>query len=251
MTEIRLDRLSALLEGLSPRVWPSDRGQELSLHIVRAAPADGQPAPIDALRLLVSPPGQGVDTQALCARGLSLWMSFEVAFDGPVGRLFLDEFRQPLEIGLARADPSLIQVVHLIASEIETRRCGQPLFMNRAGDILLIGLLRHLVSAPMGTMRLFNGLADPRIARTLVAMHADPASPWTLATLALEAGMSRTSFANRFKGVMGVSAGKYLENLRLALAHRMVATGMGLKRVARETGYAGPSTLSRAMHRTA
>lgn len=251
MTEVRLDRLSALLEGLSPRVWQSDRGLALSLHLVRAASADATPAQIDAFRLLVSPPGQGVNTLALRARGLSLWMSFEVAFDGPVGQLFLDEFRQPLEIGLAQADPSLIQVVRLIAFELETRRCGQPLFMNRAGDILLIGLLRHLVSAPLGAMRLFNGLADPRVARTLVAMHADPGSPWTLATLALEAGMSRTSFANRFKAVMGLSAGKYLENLRLALAHRMVATGMGLKRVARETGYAGPSTLSRAMHRAA
>ncbi len=249
MTEPRLDRLSALLEGLSPRVWPSDGGLGLSLHIVRAASDDGGSAPTNALRLLASPPGQGVDVPALRARGLSIWVSFEVAFDGPVGRLFLDEFRQPLEIGLAQADASLVQVVNLIAAEIETRRCGQPLFMNRAGDILLIGLLRHLVSAPLGSMRLFNGLADPRIARTLVAMHAAPASPWTLASLALEAGMSRTSFAQRFKAVMDVSAGKYLENLRLALAHRMVATGIGLKRVARETGYAGPSTLSRAMHR--
>ncbi|MDP1686229.1 helix-turn-helix domain-containing protein [Hydrogenophaga sp.] len=251
MTEPRLDRLSALLEGLAPRVWPSDAGRELSLHIVRAASPDAEAAQIDALHLHVSPPGQGVDGLALRARGLSIWLSFEVAFDGPVGRLFLEEFRQPLEIGLAQADPSLIQVVHLIASELETRRCGQPLFMNRAGDILLIGLLRHLVSAPLGTMRLFNGLADPRIARTLVGMHADPASPWTLTGLALEAGMSRTSYANRFKTVMGLPPGKYLENLRLALAHRLVANGIGLKRVARETGYAGPSTLSRAMHRAA
>ncbi|MBA4211690.1 MAG: AraC family transcriptional regulator [Polaromonas sp.] len=251
MTEPRLDRLSALLEGLAPRVWPSDGERELSLHIARAALPDGEAALTDGLHLLVSPPGQGVDVLALRARGLAIWMSFEVAFDGPVGRLFLDEFRQPLEIALAQADPSLIQVVHLIAAEIETKRCGQPLFMNRAGDILLIGLLRHLVSAPLGTMRLFNGLADPRIARTLVGMHAEPASRWTLDTLAVEAGMSRTSFANRFKTVMGLPPGKYLENLRLTLAHRMVASGAGLKRVARETGYAGPSTLSRAMHRAA
>lgn len=250
MTAVRLDRLSALLEGLAPRVWPSARGRELSLHILRSAVGGHAPPAMAALTLLVSPPAQAVDAVRLQARGLSVWMSFEAAFDGPVGPLFLDEFKQPLEIGLAQADPSLVQIVHLIASEMETRRCGQPLLMNRAGDILLIGLLRHLVSAPQGTFGLFNGLADPRIARTLVAMHTDPGSPWTLTTLAEEAGMSRTSFANRFKAVMRVPPGKYLENLRLAMAHRMVATGMGLKRVARETGYAGPSTLSRAMHRT-
>eukprot|EP01041_Mallomonas_annulata_P035546 gene35546-58517_t len=35
---------------------------------------------------------------------------------------------------------------------------------------------------------------------------------------------------------MGLPPGKYLENLRLTRAHRMVASGAGLKRVARETG---------------
>jgi AraC-like DNA-binding protein len=251
MTELRLDRLSALLEGLAPRVWSSSGSRELTLHIVRSRSAEGAPPALAALMLWVNPPGQALDAMAVQARGLSVWMSFEVAFDGPVGPLFLDEFKQPLEIGLAQADPSLVQIVHLMASEMQTRRCGQPLLMNRAGDILLIGLLRHLVSAPQGAFGLFNGLADPRIARTLVAMHAAPASPWTLTTLAQAAGMSRTSFANHFKAVMRVPPGKYLENLRLAMAHRMVATGMGLKRVARETGYAGPSTLSRAMHRSA
>ena len=251
MTEVRLDRLSALLEGLAPRVWFSSGSRELSLHIVRRCTTDEAPPELETLMLWVSPPGQALDAMTLQARGLSVWMSFEVAFDGPVGPLFLDEFKQPLQIGLAQADPSLVQIVHLIAAEMQTRRCGQPLLMNRAGDILLIGLLRHLVSTPQGTFGLFNGLADPRIARTLVAMHADPASAWTLTTLAQEAGMSRTSFANHFKAVMRVPPGKYLENLRLAMAHRMVAAGMGLKRVARETGYAGPSTLSRAMHRAA
>jgi len=72
----------------------------------------------------------------------------------------------------------------------------------------------------------------------------------TLETLANLAGMSRTSFANYFKDVMQVPPGKYLENLRLAIARQLVQTGVGLKQIAARTGYASPSTLSRALGRS-
>lgn len=246
-----VDRLSALLAGLAPRVTASTGHAELGLHILKpqgTGPVAGH-VQLPGLRLIVSPRGQPLDEQWLRDRSLESWMGFEVAFNGPVGPAFQEEFRQALEISLDSADPTLCQIVHLIALEMATRRCGQPMLMSRAGDILLIGLLRHLVSSPDGTMRLFNGLADPRIARSIVAMHTHPQAPWTLTSLALEAGMSRTSFSQHFKVVMGVPAGKYLERLRLAIAERLAGTGMGLKQVARETGYAGPSTLSRAMTR--
>lgn len=233
-----------MLAGLAPRVRLSAGCQELGLHIVKPASASSQ-----ALRLVVTPRAQPLDTLALGQQGWVLWLSFEVAFDGPVGPMFHEQFRQPLEIDLDAADPSLVQIAQLIAAEIQTPRCGHPLLMNRAGDILLIGLLRHLVASPQGSMHLFNGLADPRIARVLVAMHTRPAHAWSLTLLAQEAGMSRTSFAQHFSRVLGVSPGRYLARLRLAIAQRLVSDGAALKQVARETGYAGPSTLSRALSR--
>jgi transcriptional regulator GlxA family with amidase domain len=129
-------------------------------------------------------------------------------------------------------------------------RCGQPFFINRAGDILLVSLMRHLTSRPQQSTGLFQALSDPRIARSLVAMHTKPAHPWTLESLANLAGMSRTSFANNFKDMMHVTPGKYLENLRLAIARQLVQTGIGLKQIATRTGYSSPSTLSRALGRS-
>ena len=148
--------------------------------------------------------------------------------------------------------PIALQVAHIVrlmASEMAASRCGQPLLMDRAGDILLIGVLRHLIAQPERTTGLFTALADPRLAKTLVAMHSDASRPWTLEILADVAGMSRTSFATQFKELMRSTPGKYLGNLRLALAHRLVASGTGLKKAARATGYASASTLSRAMSR--
>lgn len=246
-----VDRLSALLAGLAPQVKASKGHAELGLHIIKpqGMKRGTDLVQLPGLILIVSPCGQQLDEQLLRDRQLERWMGFEVAFNGPVGPAFQEEFRQQLEISLETADSSLSHIVNLIASEMATQRCGKPMLISRAGDILLIGLLRHLVSSPDGTMSLFNGLADPRIARSLVAMHTHPQAPWTLTALAMEAGMSRTSFSQHFKAVMCVPPGKYLERLRLAIAVRLVGAGMGLKRVARDTGYAGPSTLSRAMKR--
>lgn len=263
---IHLDRLSALLQGLSPRVVlcqtggqnlltgaPVDaaRGEGLDLHILvdPAQTRAGAPAPLQALSLLVCHRGEQAELAAWQHRGMRPWVSFVVAFDGPVGPLFLREFQRTEHIALHTAESSLAQIVQLMASEMQAARCGQPLLMDRAGDILLIGLLRHWVKHPLNSVGLFGGLANPRLAKALVAMHSQPASPWSLDGLAVEAGMSRTAFATQFKQTMGVSAGKYLEGLRLALAQRLVAAGHGLKRVAQETGYASPATLSRAMGR--
>lgn len=254
MNSPRLDRLSALLEGLSPRVRLSSQEHVFSLHILRnqatqPPESDYSALVIDAVRLLVCPAGHTFKNHL--APGEQCWMSFEVEFEGPVGAAFLAEFAEPLSIAIREADPSLAQIVSLIASEMQTSRCGQPLLMNRAGDILLIGLMRHLISRPQKATGLFTALSDPRIAKSLVALHADSARLWTLESLAEIAGMSRTSFANHFKAVMQISPGKYMEHLRLAIARKMVANGMGLKQIAQKTGYASPSTLSRAMGRSA
>lgn len=253
MNTPRLDRLTALLEGLRPKVTFTTKPHGFSLHIIKSGglehikgnPLDIQP---DALSLLVCPAAYSLEkllqADQLCC------MSFDVVFDGPMGASFLAELSQPISIVMKDADPSLLQVMTLIASEMQASRCGQPLFMNRAGDILLISLMRHLTSRPQQSSGLFHALSDPRIARSLVAMHAKPAHPWTLETLADLAGMSRTSFANYFKEVMQISPGKYLENMRLAIARQLVDTGIGLKQIAARTGYSSPSTLSRALGRS-
>ncbi len=253
MNAPRLDRLTALLRGLSPKVTLTSKADGLSLHIIQTGifelSSEGISAShLNALSLLVCPaeysPHNIIEVNQQC------FMSFDVVFDGPMGPSFLAELSRPISIGMRDADPSLAQVMTLIANEMLASRCGQPLFINRAGEILLISLMRHLTSRPQQATGLFHALSDPRIARSLVSMHSKPAHPWTLEILADLAGMSRTSFANCFKQVMQVSPGKYLQNLRLATARQLMQTGIGLKQIAERTGYASPSTLSRALGRS-
>jgi AraC-like DNA-binding protein len=253
MDALRLDRLTALLEGLSPTVTLTEKPNGFSLHIIKTETIHSTPTSLtqvklDGLSLLVFPASYTLEK--ILQANQQRFLSFDVVFDGPMGPGFIAEFTEPISIEMSDADPSLVQVVTLIATEMQAHRCGQPLFINRAGDILLISLMRHLTSRAQQSIRLFHALADPRIAKSLVAIHTKPGHPWTLEILANLAGMSRTSFANYFKDVMQVSPGKYLENLRLAIARQLVRNGIGLKHIAARTGYASPSTLSRALGRS-
>lgn len=263
----KLDRLSALLQGLAPRVevmhpaagtsalsFEASAQNMLYLHLVakgsvrldvpnETAEIITAPAIVvcraDRAHALTALPGPGFKT-LVCAKAF---------LDGPVAPLLLQEFALARVVPLEGADLSLMHVIRLVCAELSAPRCGQPALLDRAGDILFIGLLRHLVAHPRTKSGLFNGLADPRIASTLVAMHAAPQDDWNLNTLASQAGMSRTSFATRFKETMNSPPGKYLGKLRLSIARQAVASGHGLKRAARDAGYGNVSALSRALSR--
>ncbi|MEZ5702163.1 MAG: AraC family transcriptional regulator [Burkholderiaceae bacterium] len=263
----RLDRLSALLSGLAPRVQVMRPDASLSQMAFEADPSKGL-----WLHLVLNgevelriPRAQHLRTQApvilVCQ---AAWphqllrlgdsgphpddlLCIRVHLDGPIAPWLLAEFEHTTLVPLENADPSLQQTIALLQTELGEPRCGQPLLLDRAGDILFIGLLRHLVAHARTGDGLFQGLSDPRLAATLVALHTDPAADWCLETMAERAGMSRTAFANRFRDALKTTPGKYLSQLRLAMAQRAVESGEGLKAAARRSGYANASALSRAL----
>jgi AraC-like DNA-binding protein len=268
MNDTKLDRLSALLQGLAPEVTLGLAAQDrlqgaqhprgdraLQLFFLTCGRAelvvDGAPYRIVAPALVAVHAAQPFVLHRFTADDPQRLIAAHVQLTGPVATLFLEEFVQPRTVALADGEPALRLAVAMIESELDAPRCGQPALLNRAGDILFIGLLRHLVAHPLATGGgLFHGLADPRIAKALVAMHQRPAFGWDLELLAQEAGMSRTAFATKFHETMHRPPGKYLSAIRLAIAQRAVDLGKGLKEAARVAGYANSSALSRALSRS-
>lgn len=265
MSEAKLDRLSAILEGLAPVVTlglsTQDRLQglphpekdsALQLYFLTSGSAElkvgGLAQRVESPALVAVHATRSLLLHKFTANDPSRLISANVKLNGPVATLFLEEFAQPRIVSLLDDEPALRLAVAMIESELNSPRCGQPALLNRAGDILFIGLLRYLVAHPVGKEGgLFNGLADPRIAKALVAMHLRPAFDWDLELLAQEAGMSRTGFATKFHETMRRPPGKYLSAIRLALAQRAVDLGKGLKEAARIAGYENSSALSRAL----
>lgn len=268
-TAPRLDRLSALLAGLAPRVEVAQSPAGLSnlkvdadpvpflhLHLLTAGQIRlqieaGGSLLVDTPSIVVCRSDTAHSLAALSADAFQHLMCARAFFDGPVAALLLNEFREPVVVSLDGEESSLAHVVKLISLELLAPRCGQPALLERAGDILFIGLLRHLIAHPKTAGGLLRGLADPRISRALVAIHKKPDGKWTLESLAEAAGMSRTSFANTFREVMNQTPGKYLAKVRLAIAQRAVQSGRGLKAAARDSGYTNSSALSRALSRQA
>jgi AraC-like DNA-binding protein len=53
-------------------------------------------------------------------------------------------------------------------------------------------------------------------------MHDQPKRDWSLPDLAAEAGMSRTSFANTFRDIVGITPVQYLQNWRVGLVQKLL-----------------------------
>lgn len=160
---------------------------------------------------------------------------------------------------LARALPPMVllplhrvegldQSLALLFAETDRLRCGHRLLADRLFEVVLLQMLRWLLDHPdEGDIPagLLSGLADPRLAQALVAMHQDPGKPWSLKGMARMAGMSRSAFAAKFKATVGETPSNYLANWRLGVARIELLRGRSVKSLAGELGYATPSALSR------
>lgn len=153
----------------------------------------------------------------------------------------------PLVVLPLAAVDDISATLGLLFGEAERVRCGQRLLADRLFEVLLLQLLRWMLDQretplPLGLMR---GLADPRLARALTALHARPGAAWTLASMAAEAGMSRSRFAEAFREALGQTPADYLADWRLGIARGELRAGKPLKALAAELGYANASALSR------
>ncbi len=169
-------------------------------------------------------------------------------FDGgdlhPVARALPPVVALPL-----RAVDGLDHTLALLFAETERVRCGQRLLADRLFEVLLLQLLRWLLDHPAEAgvpAGLLTGLAHPKLARALVAMHERPEAPWSLASMAQCAGMSRSAFAAAFRERVGETPAEHLLRWRVSLVQGLLRDGRSLKTAADRLGYASASSLSRA-----
>jgi AraC-like DNA-binding protein len=111
---------------------------------------------------------------------------------------------------------------------------------------LILVLRQHLGRETM-TSPLFAALQDPRLARAVTAVLEKPAAPHTVESLATEAGMSRSTFADQFSQVFDQSPIEFVQRVRLRLgAHLLTTTALPIKIIANSIGYESRSYFSRA-----
>ena len=138
-----------------------------------------------------------------------------------------------------------------IDAEIASSQQGARTVLRRMADVLFIQAVRaYLAREGRCTRSWLRGLSDKRIARALSAIHERYAAPWTLDSLAHEAGMSRTAFAVTFKELVGESPMAYLQRWRvLRAANALRADGLTLTRAAESVGYGSDIVFAKAFKR--
>lgn len=143
------------------------------------------------------------------------------------------------------------QVVKLIEREAKGEKDGRDLILERLVEILLLEALRSTESdTEIQKVGLLAGLRDPQLATALRIIHQDVSHNWSVAELGRQAGMSRSSFADRFAKTVGMTPIEYLLQFRMALAKDMLRREKrSLSEVADSIGYQSTSAFSTAFRR--
>jgi AraC-like DNA-binding protein len=162
----------------------------------------------------------------------------------PIGEGLPDLVLLPLAV-----HPALGPVCTLLVAEGFAADAGRQVAIDRLFDYLLILIVRHVVASGLVSDGVLGGLADPRLAKALTAMHEQPRRSWTLDDLADVAGMSRTRFATHFRAVVGRTPIDYLTRWRMTLARQLLARGKPVKTAATQVGYDSAAAFSRVFAR--
>ena len=128
---------------------------------------------------------------------------------------------------------------------------GGFLVAQQLATMVFVEALRlHVLDKTTGGVGWLYALADKQINQALTAMHQHPSHRWTVRSLAECAGMSRTSFAVRFKALVRQSPLDYLTHWRMGLAgNRLTQTDEPIWAIGESLGYESESAFSTAFKR--
>jgi AraC-like DNA-binding protein len=135
--------------------------------------------------------------------------------------------------------------------ELRFPQPGSALMAQQAAYSMLIQALRlHISDAGEERIGWLFALSDDQLGRALHALHEDPSHAWSLQELAQVAGMSRSSFAQKFKDKVGKPAMEYLLDWRMLKAADLLATtDKPVGEIAQSIGYESESAFSAAFKR--
>ncbi len=144
---------------------------------------------------------------------------------------------------------SLHALTELLRDEIREELGSLPI-VRRLAEALFISAVRFFVQqSELPKHGLLAAIADPQLRRALREMHEDLAQPWTVETLAARSGMSRASFAAKFRSKTGVTPLDYLTKQRIAFARTLLREAVPIADVASRVGYDSQISFARAFAR--
>ena len=174
----------------------------------------------------------------LCACG-----SIAATYAGALG--LFDLLREPI-VEQASCG-AMREIFRSISDEIARPALGTQAVAEALMKQCLVLLLRQHLNGSGAASPFFSALRDCRLTRAVAAVVERPAAIHTVDGLAALAGMSRSTFTERFTGIYRQSPIEFVQNVRLRLAAQLlVSTDMPVKVIAGNVGYGSRSYFTRA-----
>ncbi len=141
-------------------------------------------------------------------------------------------------------------ILHLV-EETASGRAGSEAMLAKLSEALFVDTLRrYIVALPEMESGWIAGARDPIVGKCLAILHSRVDFPWTLADLAKEVGLSRTTLMERFSHYLSEPPITYLIRWRLKLAARLLSTTpRGIAEIASDVGYESEAAFNRAFKR--
>ena len=141
--------------------------------------------------------------------------------------------------------------LRFMATEARELKPGGETVITRLADILVIQAIRSWIARdPAAQTGWLAALRDQQIGRAIALVHRDPARNWTVASLAMAVGMSRSAFAARFTQLVGEPAVRYVTRWKIHAALMWLKEeNAALSEIAGRLGYESEAAFSRAFKR--
>lgn len=181
-----------------------------------------------------------VDSEAVVAATDNVWLKLGSGTRSPVklraGKFLVNKANEnllagllPPTIHLQSGDPSLGRIHSLLLlNETESRQPGpaSEFIIERLVELILVEILRTTQWAlSEGNTGVVAGLLNPMTTRALHALHQNVAHDWTVDELAKLCAVSRSTFAKKFRSVVGATPMDYLARWRMAIAKDALLSG--------------------------
>lgn len=176
-----------------------------------------------------------------------------MACDPRLGQVFLSGLPPLFKVSM-RAHPLgswLENSIRFFLDQADRVAPGRDAVLAKLSEVLFVETLRawiaHLPAHQTGWLA---GARDAEVGKALALMHSQPARPWTIASLAREAGISRSVLAERFRHYLDQTPMAYLTRWRLQLGAQMLtSTNRSVLQIAADVGYESEAAFNRAFKR--
>lgn len=165
----------------------------------------------------------------------------------------LDDLPAIVLIKDARSNPSMVTIGFVIDAallELDHEYLGRSTALRDLARLLFLNVLRDRIARGLSG-HFLAALGDPRIGRTLNAIHADFSGNLSLDVLARQAGMSRSAFSEKFHALVGTTPAKYLKGWRMQeVVMLLETTDLSVEQIAEACGYSSHVAFRKAFKAT-